>query len=139
MKYNSSCPAFFENLLVFFSGWNVSFNRIIQGMFWFQLSLLLFRQRMKNIVIVLCNNQLSSFILVFWFHLTMFCDSKVYQTLPFNPFNLVNQFNVVYLNYSSIPAWNELGPAQSQLVTNFFILLQKFSNNLNFFIRLKCS
>ena len=119
MKYNSSCPVIFENLLVFFSGWNVSFNSIIQGMFWFQCSLLLFRQRMKNIVIVFCNNQLSSFILVFWFHLTMFYDSKVYQTLslnPFNPFNLVNQSNVGYLNYSSIPAWAELGPAQPQVV-----------------------
>ena len=88
-------------------------------MFWFQLSLLLFRQRMKNIVIVFCNNVLSSFILVFWFHLTMFYDIKVYQTLPFNPFNLVNHLNVVYLNYSSIPPWAELGQAQPQLVYFF--------------------
>ena len=53
-------------------------------------------------------------------HLIMFYNSKVYQTLLFNPFNLVNQFNVVYLNYSSIPAWAELGPAQPQLVHTTF-------------------
>ena len=49
----------------------------------------------------------------------MFYNSNVYQTLPFNPFNLVNQLNVVYLDYSSIPASAELGPAQPQLVIYF--------------------
>ena len=32
------------------------------------------------------------------------------------PFYLVNQFNVVYFNSSSIPAWAELGPAQPSLL-----------------------
>ena len=34
-------------------------------------------------------------------------------------FFLINS-NVVYLNYSSIPAWAELGPAQPQLVLHVF-------------------
>ena len=38
------------------------------------------------------------------------------------PFNLVNQFNVVNITYSSIPAWAELGPAQPQLVCLFVCL-----------------
>ena len=34
--------------------------------------------------------------------------------------NLFNQFYVANLDYSPIPAWTELGPAQSQLVLIFF-------------------
>ena len=43
----------------------------------------------------------------------MFYDSKVTRLC-----HLI-LFNVVYLNYSSIPHWSELGPAQPQLVSIF--------------------
>ena len=51
-------------------------------------------------------------------HLTMDYNSKVYQTLLsyITHLSLVNEFNVVNLTYSSIPAWTELGPAQPQLI-----------------------
>ena len=51
MNYNSNCPVIFENLLVFFRGWNVSFNRIIQfrECFGFSLAFLCFGKEWRTL------------------------------------------------------------------------------------------